>query len=69
MHALLPFLLVLAVQAALPSSNDCPEQHTPDPSHICIRPEYLAGCNDYRNTRQCQTCDKGTSILMQTTSW
>ena len=44
-------------------NSECPEQHVSDPSRICIRPDYIEGCELYLNTKECFKCSKGTLDL------
>ena len=38
----------------------CPDQYVPNSNNICIRPEYLEGCDIYKNIYECDTCIQGT---------
>ena len=57
--------LFLLIGITLGSNNlidlhvECPEQHVPDLNRICIKPDYIEGCEIYKNTKECDICKKG----------
>ena len=57
------FLLIGAVLTAtnlIATGIECPEQQLADVNRICIRPDFIEGCEDYKDAKTCDKCAKGT---------
>jgi hypothetical protein len=52
-------LLAVALSGLEELKTDCLDQYVPNSNNICIRPDYIDGCEIYRNIYECNTCQKG----------
>lgn len=51
-------LIILASAVLiLAASLTCPRGSVPNPSKICITPNYIEGCSEYLNDNQCALCN------------
>jgi len=52
----LSLCLTLALSNLVTIQIDCPSKHVSTINGICIRPDYLEGCQVYKNAKECQEC-------------
>lgn len=67
-HFLLCLLASLAACNLVGLNTACPERSVPDVNKVCISPDFIEGCTQYRNVQQCAVCAAGTSISIQSTN-
>ena len=57
---LLSLLATLCAGNLVSLSTQCPEQSVPDLNKVCISPDYIEGCQQYKTVSECFKCLDGT---------
>ncbi len=57
---LLTLLVTLCAGNLISLSTQCPEQSVPDLNKVCISPDYIEGCQQYKSVSECFKCFDGT---------
>lgn len=65
--------LVLSINLAFSNlvglKSQCLDKHVPDLNKVCIKPDYIEGCVQYKSPQECFTCSKGIFKDIQSMSY
>ena len=51
------FIILASTLLILTTALTCSQASVPNPSNICITPNFIEGCSQYLNDHQCATCN------------